>query len=159
VITSEGIKPRSFKAAICSLVVGQPSKIHPLILQSGFSNLVLTRSIISSLGTKVNYEYRVYFTWFASVHSLSQFLSLGWVWFISNIVFDEFIDFHILKFVFLSKLLRVIRFPAAWGSHKQYARWPPGSLRSCQFQYANDFFKNNTLRSVPIELNNLSFAC
>ena len=101
----------------------------------------------------------MYFTWFASVHSLSQFLSLWWVWFISNIVFDEFIDFHILKFVFLSKLLRVISFPAAWGSHQQHARWPPGSLRSCQFQDAHDFFKNNTLRSVSIELNNLSFAC
>lgn len=49
-ITREGTIPKSLSAAIYSVVVGQPSRIQPLVRQSGFSKRVLTKSIMNSLG-------------------------------------------------------------------------------------------------------------
>ena len=50
VITRDGTIPKSFKAAIYSVVVGQPSRIQPFVRQSGFSSLVLTKLIMKSFG-------------------------------------------------------------------------------------------------------------
>ena len=98
-------------------------------------------------------------TWFASIQFLFQLLCLGGIRLVSNIVFDEFINFNVLKFVFLGKLLGMISFSTAWRAHKQHARWSSGSLGSCQLQDANYLLKDNALGTVSIELNNLSLAC
>ena len=50
VITRDGIIPKSLRAAIYSVVVGQPSRIQPLVRQSGLSRRVLTKSMMKSLG-------------------------------------------------------------------------------------------------------------
>lgn len=59
VMTSDGTMPMSFRAVIYSVVVGQPSRIHPFVRQSGLSNLVFTRLMRKSFGKGLQDSKRV----------------------------------------------------------------------------------------------------
>ena len=50
VITREGTMPKSLRAVIYSVVVGQPSRIQPFVRQTGFSRRVFTKSMMNLLG-------------------------------------------------------------------------------------------------------------
>ena len=159
VITNEGVMPSSFKVEICSFVVGQPSRIHPLILQSGFSNLVFTRSMINSLGTINWWSYQSeILTRLASWKTLSKIICLDGVCLISDQRFYHVRNLHILQLVLVSEAFRMICFSTARWPHQQDPWWAARALRPVQLKYADYLLKDDALGSVPIELYDLPLA-
>jgi len=122
--------PFSASCCTCSKEVGHPSRMKPLILQSGFSILSFTNSTTVASGTRnvMNSEEVTWISVFVCVSQGLGFLALRV--FFSDEVSHQMLHFYVLKPEFLGQFNRVLGFSTARRSHDKHARRSPRSVGS-----------------------------